>query len=212
MNISIVCSSEQHPIYPRLRSWANEWEARHRIELVSKVASLSSGDLLFLISCSELVPRDVRSRFRHSLVVHASRLPQGRGWSPHVWQVLEGESVIPVTLLEAEDKVDSGRIWAQREMRLEGHELYDEINALLFDATLELMSYAVDNAGAVLPKEQPADPPSYYPKRTPEDSRIDPGKTLAEQFDLLRVADPNRFPCFFDLRGHRYRIILQKDS
>jgi methionyl-tRNA formyltransferase len=27
---------------------------------------------------------------------------------------------------------------------------------------------------------------------------------------LLRVADPQRFPAFFDLRGHRYLVRIEK--
>ena len=42
------------------------------------------------------------------------------------------------------------------------------------------------------------------------DSRLDPSRSIAEQFDLLRVADPQRFPAFFDLRGHRYLVRLKK--
>jgi methionyl-tRNA formyltransferase len=92
-----------------------------------------------LISCNEIVPASVRGRYRKTLVIHASDLPRGRGWSPYVWQVLEGKNRIPVTLLEAEDAVDSGAIWAQRDLSLEGHELFDEIAARLFELELELM-------------------------------------------------------------------------
>jgi len=53
-------------------------------------------------------------------------------------------------------------------------------------------------------------PPSYYRRRTPDDSRLDPSRSIAEQFDLLRVADPQRFPAFFDLRGHRYVVRIEK--
>ena len=35
-------------------------------------------------------------------------------------------------------------------------------------------------------------------------------RSIAEQFDLLRVADPQRFPAFFDLRGHRYLVRIEK--
>jgi methionyl-tRNA formyltransferase len=31
--------------------------------------------------------------------VHESALPQGQGWSPMTWQILEGASPIPVTLI-----------------------------------------------------------------------------------------------------------------
>ncbi len=210
MNISIVCSSVDHPVYEMLKTWKSRHSVEHAIEIVQKVSMLSGGDLLLLISCSELVKKDVRDRYSSTLVIHASDLPKGRGWSPHVWQVIEGRSTIKVTLLEAEDKVDSGAIWAQREFHLEGHELCNEINDKLFAAERELLDFAVENFYTVSPSPQAEIEPTYYRKRAPEDSRIDPNTTIAEQFDLLRVCDPLRFPAFFDLRGHTYKITIEK--
>jgi methionyl-tRNA formyltransferase len=212
VKISVLCSSEQHPIHGHLQDWKARRGSGHEIEIANSTAQLRGGELLFLISCNEIVRENVRSMYRHSLVVHASDLPKGRGWSPHIWQVLEGSRSIPVTLLEAQDTVDSGSIWSQRRIELEGHELFDEINARLFAATLELMDFAVDNAGKIEPVAQANAPATYYRRRTPEDSRLDPQKSIAEQFDLLRVADTDRFPCFFEFRGKRFRVHLRKES
>ena len=82
----------------------------------------------------------------------------------------------------------------------------------LFEAEIELMNFALDNFDAVLPIEQAKDGISYLPRRTPEDSEVDPSKTIAEQFDLIRVCDPNRFPAYFRFRGHRYLIRLEKQD
>ena len=49
----------------------------------------------------------------------------------------------------------------------------------------------------------------YGPKRTPADSQLDPSKSIEEQFDLLRVADSGRYPCFFYLRGRRFVLELK---
>ncbi|WP_407886543.1 hypothetical protein, partial [Scytonema sp. NUACC26] len=175
MKVSVLCSSATHPVYPHLLQWVERAAADHKIELVEKKSDLTGGDILFLISCHEIILPDDRKKYSASLVIHASDLPEGRGWSPHIWQIVEGRNRITVSLIEAQDPVDSGAIWAQRHLVLEGHELCDEINAKLFAIELELMNHA-----------------------------------LAEQFDLLRVADPDRFPAFFDLRGHRYLVRIEK--
>ena len=212
MRISIVCSDAEHPIFPRLQEWARERSRSLDVTVSTRAGDLPEGDFLFLISCTEIIPAVTRARYKHCLVVHASALPRGRGWSPHVWQILDGSHAIPVTLLEAAEQPDSGPIWAQRMMTLEGHELYEEINAKLFAVTLQLMDFAVDNAITVTPVPQPGDVPTYYPRRTPSDSRLDPYKTIAEQFELLRVADPRRFPCFIEHRGRRYTVLLKKEE
>ncbi|MGR8932924.1 MAG: formyltransferase family protein [Gammaproteobacteria bacterium] len=210
MKISILCSSERHPIYPQLQAWAQRRRAEHAVELKNRAAELSGGDILFLISCHELIGADVRRHYAATLVVHASDLPQGRGWSPLVWQILEGRNDIVVTLLEAADEVDSGAIWQQRRIRLQGNELADEINALLFTAELELMDDAVRGFGTIAPRPQAPEGATYYRRRMPEDSRLDAHKTLAEQFDLLRVCDAERYPCFFDYRGRRFKLTIEK--
>lgn len=210
MKLSILCSSKEHPVFQSLALWQRKRGCYHEIELVQSSSELTGGDILFLISCCEMMKKDLRDRYKATLVIHASDLPEGRGMSPHIWQIIEGKKAITVTLLEAEDKLDSGAIWTQRELLLEGHELYDEINEKLFALEGDLMDFAIENFKKISPAPQREIGPTYYRKRTPEDSRIDPDRTIAEQFDLLRVTDPARFPAFFDLRGHRYRITIEK--
>lgn len=213
MKISIVCSNPAHPVAAYLGDWIKRHSRDHEISLVNKKAELTGGDILFLVSCSELISAKDRRAFGASLVLHASDLPRGRGWSPHVWEIASGADTITLSLLEAEDKVDSGRIWKKVDIAIPGHALWDEINHLLFTAELELMDYAVASYGAITPLAQDAEvEPTYHRKRTPEDSRIDAEKTIAEQFDLIRVCDPDRFPAFFEYRGQRYTLKLEKTS
>src|SRR6185437_960422 len=122
MKVSVLCSSASHPVYPHLENWVKRSGAAHDVELVQKKAELSGGDVLFLISCHEIISSQDRQAYCASLVIHASDLPAGRGWSPHIWQILEGKHEIVVSMIEAQDKVDTGAIWAQRPLRLEGHE------------------------------------------------------------------------------------------
>lgn len=209
MRITILCSDPNHPVMPYLERWRTEHGAAHDIRLVGKVADAGEGDLLFLVSCTEIVKPEVRARFRHALVLHASDLPEGRGWSPHIWSVLRGDESLTLSLLAAADPVDTGDIYRQEKIPLDGTELCDEINRKLFEAELRLMSWALAHAGDTPPRAQ-AGEASYWPRRTPEDSRIDPSLPLAQVFDRLRVADPIRYPAFFDYRGARYVLRLEK--
>ena len=58
---------------------------------------------------------------RHHLVVHESALPQGQGWSPMTWQIVEGASTIPITLFEAVAELDTLQIYLQKQIDLQGH-------------------------------------------------------------------------------------------
>ncbi|MEO8680137.1 MAG: formyltransferase family protein [Vicinamibacterales bacterium] len=211
MKLAILCTDPTHPVMPSLRRWRSEMEAcGHAVSMHSDKSTLTHGDLLFLVSCSQVVRATDRARFRTVLVLHASDLPKGRGMSPHVWAVLAGASEITVTAFEACDPVDSGDIWFKTVFSLEGHELLPEINEKLFEAELNLMTRAVDEALSVRPNPQVGEPDSLLRGRTPMDSRLDPDKTLAEQFELLRVVDNSRYPAFMDYRGHRYIIKIDK--
>ena len=110
MDISILTSSMEHPVNAYLDKWA-EKNKNHQISIVHSKKELISGDILFLISCSDIISKLERGRFKKTLVVHASDLPHGRGWSPHVWEIINGATDITLSLLEAEDKVDTGDIW-----------------------------------------------------------------------------------------------------
>jgi len=212
MKISVLCSDREHPVHPYLEQWSVAHASAHQtdqVELLETAAQLQGGDILFLISCTKIITAEIRSRYRASLVIHASDLPRGRGWSPLVWQIVEGQNTIPVTLLEAAEPVDSGAIWHQILLQFQGHELVDEINAALFEAELKLMDYAVAHLDTVQPRAQTGSA-THYRRRTPEDSRLDVNLSLAEQFNILRVADPDRYPAFFDHLGHRYEVRLTK--
>lgn len=171
-----------------------------------------SGDYLFLISCSDIIRDDIKKNFRHAIVIHESDLPKGRGWSPLAWQILEGKNKITVSAIKCDKSVDTGDIITQSHVQLDGTELYEEIHEKVFKVKAELVvtvvaDQSLDRKDADLIKQ--VGEPSYYPRRTPADSRIDCNKSIAEQFDLLRICEP-RFPAFFDHRGCRYNIFLDK--
>ncbi len=210
MKISVLCSDDEHPVNPALAVWMNRNRVDNEILLARTKSELKFGDILFLISCNEMIDKCIRDKFKVTLVLHASDLPEGRGWSPHIWKIIEGSSEIVVSLLEAEDTVDSGRIWSKKKINIPNHSLWNEINELIFNAELDLMDFAVREYSSVEPYEQRDIPPSYYPKRSPDDSRLDPSQSIECLFNQMRVCDPKRFPAKFELFGQDYKITLKK--
>lgn len=116
-------------------------------------------------------------------------------------------------LIEAADRVDSGPIYAQRWLEFQGHELIDALRTAQAAATLELCRWFVDDYPASAEQARPQlGEESIYPRRRPPDSGLDPKKTLAEQFELLRVVDNARYPAFFEWRGRRYTLMVDQRS
>lgn len=215
MKITLLCSNPLHPVYPYLERWVDENATTFEIQLVNRMSDVKGcGDILFLISCAEIIHAQHRDKFRYTLVLHASDLPKGRGWSPHIWDIANGRNELTLSLLNAEDKVDSGDIWQKKHIKLTGTELYDEINDLLFKAELALISWACENIEQAMPLPQsPSDDKAEYHRlRTPDDSELDPECSIASQFNLLRVCDPNRFPAYFYHLGQKYTVTVTREK
>lgn len=210
MRIHLYTSSLGHPVVPYLEDWVARNAALHDVLFTADRARLDGGDILFLMSVGEIIRRDLRERYRSTVVIHPSDLPRGRGWSPQVWAIVEGASELVVTAIEAVDKVDAGPIHAQARIPIGKGDLVDEIHAKLFTTEVALIDEVIARHGKAPPQPQRDEPPTYYRKRTPEDSRVDPARSIAEQFDLIRICDPDRYPAFFELHGERYAIRLAK--
>lgn len=211
IEVTLLCSNKSHPIYEHLEGWCLNNKNKISANLINQVDSIEAGgDILFLVSCTEIVPKSIRKMFRYSLVLHASDLPNGRGWSPHIWDIISGKDKLTVSLLNAEDSVDTGDIWKQKHIKLNGLELYDEINSMVFEAELNLISWACKNIDINEPKKQSSIGASYHRKREPSDSKIDINKSILEQFNLLRACDPFRYPAFFELNGQKFKLLLER--
>lgn len=197
--------------------WYDEYAARlavrlndagHSAIVYRDYADISNGDIAFYLSCMRITPAEVLSRNKWNFVVHASDLPKGRGFSPLVWQILEGADEIPVTMISMAGEVDAGDIVGQTCIRLSGHELNTQLRDLLAQAIEDLCIIISNGRAAPIPKPQQGDP-TWYRRRRPADSAIDPQISLAAQFDLLRVVDNDRYPAYFDHRGHRYILKIE---
>ncbi len=211
MKIEILNSDENHPVNCYLKQFKSDMIGQHSVSILRTESQLTDGNLLFLISCNEKVSNNALKKFNHSMVIHASDLPLGRGWSPHIWEIISGARYITVSLIAAGEEIDAGGIYAKRTIDIPKTALWDQINHLLFRAELDLMKFAVENFENLFATPQDLTiNPTYYRRRAPKDSEIDISLPLVEQFDLLRVCDPNRFPAFFSLNNTKYKIVIEK--
>lgn len=210
MKLTILCDNSSSWIVPYTQELKAVLIKRgHDVAYVGRAEEISQGDCAFFLGCEKMVPKEVLARNTHNIVVHESALPQGRGWSPLTWQILEGRNDIPVTLFEAREPIDSGDIYSEDALHFEGHELVDELRTKQGEATIALILKFVDTYPKAKGRSQEGKE-TRYEKRTPKDSELDPEKTLAEQFDLLRIVDNERYPAFFTLRGHTYILKISK--
>ena len=170
-------------------------------KIINKHNDVEKGHILILLSCNRIFKK--LNLNKYNLVVHESDLPKGRGWSPLTWQILEEKNEIPITLFEANTRIDAGKYYFKDKINLSGNELIDEIRLKQANATFKLIyKFLKSNPypeGILQNGES-----TYYKKRNPSDSQLDLNKSLIENFNILRVSDNDRYPAFFIKDSNKY--------
>jgi len=183
----------------------------HEVKYVFNKKQIRQGDICFLLSCSLLVDEDSLQLNRHNIVVHASDLPKGKGFSPLQWQILEGKNKITLTIFEVVKECDAGPYYFKSKVIFNGTELYDELRDKLANKIIEMCLKFVKNYKSLKAFAQ-SGKESFYPRRTLKDDELDINKTIAGQFNHLRIADNERFPVYFQFRGHKYILKIYKEK
>ncbi|MDA3967674.1 MULTISPECIES: formyltransferase family protein [Helicobacter] len=172
---------------------------------------VESYEIVFILSYHSIIPKEFLDTNKHNIVIHASSLPKGKGWSPMFWQVLEGKSEITFSLFEADCGIDSGDIYLQDMLRLKGGELYDELRELQARMCQKMCLEFLDKYPNIESKKQVGEE-SFYQKRTKDSSELDITKSLESQFNLLRIVSNEEFPAFFYKDGKKFIIKIYDSS
>lgn len=179
------------------------------VKLCRSYAEAKPADVAFMLGCTKLAPHDFLARHAYALVVHESDLPKGRGFAPIAWQILEGKNKIKVCLIGAAEDADAGPIYMTDVIVLTGTELCSDWRDMQAKATVSLCEKFL-----ALPEPPQCEPqqgePTTYARRSPRDSEINIEKSIAEQFDLLRVVDNELYPAFFTMRGQKYLLKISR--
>lgn len=175
----------------------------HTVGFITNSENISQGDCLFLLGCSKILTIEQLAFNKHNIVLHPSKLPEGRGSAALVWKILEGANSVYITLFEAIEKVDTGSYYYQEKIVFEGHELSGEIRSKQAMKIMDLVLKFIDDYADIKLIEQKGKS-TFYRRRKPVDSKLDINKSIKEQFNLLRVIDNERYPGFFIYKGHKY--------
>ena len=110
----------------------------YRSKIFKDYRTLYGYDIVFILGYSKILKDSFLNKNKLNLVVHESELPQGKGFAPVSWQILENKNKISVCLFKATDKVDSGSIYFKGKINFNGTELYDEIRFKQAEATIKI--------------------------------------------------------------------------
>ena len=177
-------------------------------DVIHSYEEIRPGCLAFFLGCKSICHEKYLSLSHLNLVVHESKLPIGRGFAPVAWSVLNGANKIVFCLIEANKTIDSGKIYSQFSVPLKGHELCEELRRLQGENSIKICLDFIKHGHATDGVEQFGEG-SYFPRRTPQDSKLCMDKTLLDQFNLLRVVDNNSYPAFFTHLGRKFKLIIE---
>lgn len=120
---------------------------------------------------------------------HYSPLPKYRGNAPLVWQIINGEELLGVSLFQLTEGMDEGDLIEQKYFNLSKDE---NISCALNKANELAQVMLTDFLGALVSekitlKKQPSKTPSYCGLRLPEDGLIDWNKPAYKVHDFIRA-------------------------
>jgi methionyl-tRNA formyltransferase len=136
-------------------------------------------DIAFVIGWQRLIPEKMLARFTvGAFGMHGSsmNLPLGRGRSPMNWSILEGRKVFYTNLFKYNEGVDSGDVLDTFKFQINERDTGETMHYKNLLAMKYLIGRNIDNLanGDFSLQTQRTDlQPTYYPKRTPDDSQID---------------------------------------
>lgn len=211
MRINILIDDVNSWFIPYGKKLCSVLSDEHDVKLLHSHSEITSCEVLFLLSCTKLCPKERLAINAHNIVIHASDLPKGRGWSPLFWQIVEGENTIPITLFEAIDIVDAGDYYIKDAIVLDGTELYDELHEKLGKKIIEMAICYIDHY-PMQPHKQVGEATFYRKVVNSIDHEIDINKTIQEQFNLFRVCKNDAYPAFFYRNGCKYIMKIYKDD
>jgi methionyl-tRNA formyltransferase len=131
--------------------------------------------------------------------VHPSDLPHYRGGSPVQNQIIDGVTHTKLTLFQIAKKLDSGDIWGNVDLLLDG-DTTDQIFEKIEIATVQALKDFFEHYPHITPIRQDITQGSYAKRRTPSDSQLHAIDFSPE--NLLRTY--NKIRCLTDPYPNAY--------
>lgn len=174
-------------------------ESVHVANNLDVLKNFDKSCIVLFYGWSWMIPKEVYKKYK-CLILHTSPLPKYRGGSPLQNQIIRGEKTSAITILEVAEKVDTGRIYSQSPISLNGtlDDIFDRIVEVGTKDTIKVLDAIAE--GTAKPKRQDNKKATYFKRRTPEQSELTvkdfEKKTAQELYNFVRALTfpyPNAF-------------------
>lgn len=168
-------------------------------------------DLLLCFGWQRLIPKEILAQLSiGALGYHGSSepLPKGRGRSPINWSLIENKKRFILHLFYLDEGADSGDIidWIEFDLNE-----FDTCKTVYHKVQVGLKRLILKNLQPILEGkakriEQDDSKATYYPKRNPEDGKIDWNNTTLQIYNLIRAVTKPYPGAFSFIAGKKIMI------
>ncbi len=184
---------------------------RFSVHITYNLENIREQDVVFPLSYTRVLDENFLKINKKIIIAHPSKLPKDMGFAPLANQILRGQNYFYISLIKAEQKVDTGKIFYQKKIKLNGTELNSEIRksqAINIFKMVDIFLSKFPNNKSFFQKGDK----SFNKRRKLKDSKIEINKSLKDQFNLLRVVDNENYPAFFKFRNQKYFLKIYKSN
>ncbi|HVV87698.1 MAG TPA: methionyl-tRNA formyltransferase, partial [Kofleriaceae bacterium] len=153
----------------------------------------TGAELGVVVAYGRILPPAILTAFpRGCINIHGSLLPAYRGAAPIQWAVLDGRTTTGVSIMQLDEGMDTGPVYATREVAIGDEETAGELFARLAPAGAALMLEVIDAlaAGTAVARPQPAEGASHARVLAKADGAIDFERPAAAVSAHVRGVDP----------------------
>jgi len=158
-------------------------------EIVEEVRA-TGAELGVVVAFGQLLPVALLEALPLGFVnLHFSLLPRWRGAAPVERAILAGDEVTGVCLMGLEAGLDTGPVFARREVPIEPRETAGELRRRLVDVGTQLLVEQLPTIASATPQPQVGEP-TYADKLTVDEFRLDPARAAPELDRIVRAGNP----------------------
>jgi len=174
------------------------------IDLIKKIAP----DLIVVVAYGKILSQQLLDIPKFGTInVHASLLPKYRGAAPVQWAIMNGDSETGITIMKVTEKLDSGDIILQQNIKIDAADNTATLTGKLFDLGSDLLVNAVRQIkeGKTEQVKQDDKLATLAPQLTKGSGQIDWEMDAMKIFDQIRACYP--WPVAYTLlHGKMFRI------
>jgi len=157
-------------------------------------------DLIISAGFPHIFKKDYLKLSKYGIInLHAGRLPKYRGGSPLVWQIINGEKNIGLSIIKVNQNIDEGKIIVKTQFKNDTKKnIFDfqkKANKLFLNLTYKAIKKIIINKKLL---NQPLSQ-SYYKQRSDKDALINFNNTNVKVYDFVRAQSyPYKGAYFFN--------------